>query len=372
MKLAVLQENLEKAVTVASRFVAVRGQLPILANILFSAEEGRLRVVGTNLELGVNYWIGAKIEIEGKITAPGRLMTELVASLPKDKVELVVDKEKLWVSCGGYKAELRGIGGAEFPEMPKDGGRVLELTGQEFDQVVSQVAMAAAVDEGRPVLTGVRWKMGKDRLECVATDGYRLSVKTLKIRNEEEKTLIIPARAVVEVGHISKSLEGKEAKVRLGQVKGGGQVVFDLGDVQVVARQLAGEFPAFEKIVPAESKIRLETDVEELLAGVRAAAIFARDNANIVRWKINKNGLVLTANSPQVGENQVEVEAKVEGEEGQIAFNSRYLLEFLGAVGKGEIRFEMTGGLSPGVFKLVGDESLIHIIMPVRVQEAMA
>ena len=378
MKLVVLQENLNKALGVVQRFTAPRGQLPILANILLSGEQGRLKLAATNLEMGVVYWLGAKVEAEGQITVPARFLSEWVASLPKERVELVVDKDKLAIKCGAYKGEFRGMGAAEFPEVPMREKEVMVSLGlTEMEEVMAQVAVAAAADEGRPVLTGVRWKWAGDKLELVATDGYRLSVKTLnrvqnaksKIQNNEEKTLIIPARTMMEVGQIGRGLGEAQTQVEIAAVKGGSQVCFDWGDVQVTTRLLAGEFPEIEKVIPQTMETEAVMEAEELTAAVRAAAIFARESANLVRWEIDKTGIMIAANSPQIGENQIKVEAKVQGKGGKIAFNSRYLLEMLAAVKSKELKLEMTGGLNPGVFRMVGDESWLHIIMPVRVQE---
>lgn len=369
MKLVVLQENLNKALGVAQRFTATRGQLPILANVLLSGEQGRLKLAATNLEMGVVYWLGAKVESEGQITIPARVLGEWIASLPKERVELAVDKEKLMVKCGAYKGEFRGIGAAEFPQVPvREKGAMVSLGLAEMEEMIAQVAMAAAADEGRPVLTGVRWRMNQGQIEWVATDGYRLSVKTLKRKiPNEEKTLIIPARAMTEVGQIGRGL-GEVNQVEIAMVKDGGQACFDWGDVQVTTRLLAGEFPEIAKVIPQTTETEVVMETEELAAAVRAAAIFARESANLVRWEIGKTGIVIAANSPQIGANQIKVEAKVQGKGGKIAFNSRYLLEMLGAIKSKELKFAMTGGLNPGVFRMAGDDSWLHIIMPVRVQ----
>lgn len=372
MKVTVLQENLAKAVGIAQRFAATRGQLPILSNILLATEKGRLKIAATNLEIGVKQWIGAKVEEEGEITVPAKVAAEFIMSLPKEKVDLGAEGEKLKISCGSYQAELRGIGASEFPETKEIAGKEIGAWKlEEFEQMISQVALAAATDEGRPILTGLRWRIGKKGVELAATDGYRLSVKTVgKIQNEEEKILIIPARALMEVAQIGKGwAETKEEGVKMGEVEKGGQVVFDLGDVQVTTRLLAGDFPEFTKIIPQESETTAEMEVEELAAAVRTAAIFARDSANVLRWEVGERGIVISANSPQVGENQIEVEAKVTGKGGKIAFNSRYVIDMLGAIGSARVKFEMTEAVKPGVFRPVEGGDLLYLVMPVRLQE---
>lgn len=172
---------------------------------------------------------------------------------------------------------------------------------------------------------------------------------------------------MTEVGQIGRGLGEAGSLVEIAAVKGGSQVCFDWGDAQVTTRLLAGEFPEIAKVIPQTTETEVVMETEELTAAVRAAAIFARESANLVRWEVDKAGVVIAANSPQIGENQIKVEAKVQGKGGKIAFNSRYLLEMLAAIKSKELKLEMTGGLNPGVFRMVGDESWLHIIMPVRV-----
>jgi len=231
---------------------------------------------------------------------------------------------------------------------------------------VSAVLFAAAADEGRPLLTGVRLKGTESGLVLAATDGYRLSLKKTKMSLGKIVDAVVPARAlgeVVKVGQEEKDAEG----VRVAQGDSG-QLSFVVGDTTVHTRLIEGEYPNFEKIIPKTHTTRALLDRESLTRAVKSAAIFARDNANIVRLSLGAQRAAVSANTPQVGENRVELEAKIDGEGGDIAFNSRFLLEFLANFTGDELLFEMTGSLNPGVFKPVKDDSYLHIIMPVRVQ----
>lgn len=372
MKASCLQENLNKGLNIVSRVVSSKAQIPVLNNILIASDQNRLKLSAANLETGINFWIGAKIEEEGALTVPARPLVELVTSLPAGKVDLEAAAELLKISAGFYKASLNGLPASEFPPLGvSHKNKPLSFSAAFFGQAISQVAFAAAQDEGRPVLTGVKWVKDKEGLSLAATDGYRLSFKKTSLEADllgEE--LIVPARALLEVAHISQEKEegGEEERLSMFFSPGENQVSFSLKDAEIITRLIEGEFPDFSKIIPQGFATKVTLEKEALLKATKIASIFARDSANIVKWQIEKDKVIFSANSPQVGENSSEVEAKVEGEKGEIAFNFRFLLDFLGGVKSEEIIFETSGPLNPGVFRPADDKSFLHIIMPVRVQ----
>lgn len=376
MKIQVLQENLLKALNISGRLVSSKAQLPILANILLATDQNRLKTSATNLETGVIVWVGAKVEKEGAITIPSKVFQEYVSSLPAEKIDLEVDKNITNLKCGSFTASFNGITAGEFPNLPKSKQNVFSFPGQVLSEVISQAAFAAASDEGRPILTGVCLKGDEKMLSFAATDGYRLSVKKIELEKalpdkdkEKVKDMIIPAKALNEVARIIAD-QGKQEKklIEMGLTADGNQAVFIFPDIELSTRLLEGDFPDYEKIIPTEFTTRANLDKEELVKVVRIASIFARDSANIVKLKFSEGKLAISANSPQVGENFSEIGAKIEGEGGEIAFNFRFLLDFLNSVTAGEIIFEMTGPLNPGVFKIKDDLSLLHVVMPVRLQ----
>ncbi len=375
MKLSVLQENLARGLATTSRSVASRTQLPVLSNILLTTDQGRLKLSATNLETGINYWLGAKVEKEGTISVPARVFSEFIASLPAEKVRLEARENNLLVNCGSYQAEFNGLAATEFPQIPSVKGKPdLSFASASLIQAINQVAFAAAQDEGRPVLTGVLLIVKGQNLILVATDGYRLSLKRIpttkgiKESKELKKGLIIPSRTLMELARTMGETE-QEKNIGLTITKKANQAIFSTPDAEVVSRLIEGKYPDYEKIIPSKGKTSLTIDVAELTRGVRVAAIFAREAANVVRFQVDKKGLEIMANTAQVGRNIARLEAKVTGPSSKIAFNSRYLLDLLGVVESERINLEMTGSLNPGVFTLTNDKSYLHIIMPVRVQE---
>jgi len=367
MNIKLLQENFSKALTRISRIVPPRPQIPILQNIKLSAKKDGLEITATNTETTETVWIGGKVEKEGGVCVSARVLFEFVSSLPAETVHVIAKEETLNVACGGFQAKFPIIAASEFPPAPslneKERGTMEK---EALEDALSAVLFAAATDEGRPILTGVKVVVNEEGTRLVATDGYRLSVKKVEKLSEKLSGATIPARALSEVVKLGGE-EKEEKKINVG-LAGEKQVGFVVGETTILTRLLDGEYPNFERIIPKTFTTRALIEREPLLRAVRSAAIFARDNANIVKLRLDKQKIVISANAPQVGENSVEVEAKIDGEGGEIAFNSRFLIDFLTNFSQDELLFEMTGSLNSGVFKPTNDESYLHIIMPVRVQ----
>lgn len=367
MKITILQENLAKAVTRTNRIVTNKPQLPVLSNILINAIGGGLIVTASTLETTESVSVGAKIEKEGGLCVPAKIFTELVSSLPQDTVVLEEKSGLLHVVCGGTRATVAGVAAGEFPPAGKSTTKKeTALEKERLIYILSLVLFAASTDEGRPLLTGAKITQNDEGAALAATDGYRLSVYRSDLKLPKDTSLVIPARALGEIVRVCQ--EEKEVKEVLLSDAGDGQLVVRVGDTTVVTRRIEGEYPNFEKIIPTKHTTAATLDVQLFMKAVKSASIFARDSANIVRLHVAKNLLTISANTPQVGENTVEVDAKTEGEDGDIAFNSRFLLELLANFPGEELVFEMTGALNPGAFKSPKDSAFLHIIMPVRVQ----
>lgn len=376
MNISILQEDLSNNVLLASRFVSTKAQLPVLGNILLKAKEGKLSLSATNLETGISISIGAKIEEEGSITIPAKILVDIITHLPAGKVQLTVNKDQLAVLCNSFSASLSGIPASEFPHVPDSIDEKTFSFGKEMLSLLTkQVTYAAAVDDIRPILTGICLLVERNKVIAVATDGVRMSYKEiegslLKINKstEENKTskFLLPARIIEE---LNKALGTKSEEIGILVKEKEGQVLFSSESIVVTGRLIDGEFPDFNRVLPKEYTTRVEMGKGELIQAVKAASVFARESASIVKLKISSNGLILFAESNQYGKEEIGVEAKVEGEETTIAFNYRYILDFLSSVSGEVISIETQGPTTPGVFKDTHDESYKHIIMPVRIQQ---
>jgi len=374
MKVSILQENLTKGLNIVNRFILPRAQLPILNNVLIKTEQGRLKLSATNLETGINLWLGVKIEKEGEICVPAKNLTEYISLIPPQKINLEVEKNLLKITSETYQANFITLSASEFPIIPTLKKKPeISLINKDLALAISQVAFAAAQDEGRPVLTGILFKIKKEKLVLVATDGFRLSIKEINgLKSGEEsklqKDLIIPARALIEVGKMMVE-RGEQNNLGLTITPENNQIIFSTPEVEIISRLIEGKFPDFEKIIPENYQTQIIIETEALLQAVRAASIFAREAANIIKFEIKGTKLEVYSNNPQMGENKITLEVKNEGEGGKIAFNSRYLLDFLNSVKSDLVSFEMTTSLNPGIFKPANDKSYLHVIMPIRIQE---
>lgn len=376
MKTTVLKENLMKALGIVSRSISTRPQLPILSHILIATKNNQLTLTATNLEIGTCTTIGAKTEKPGEVAVPGKLLTEFISSLSAsaEKIEISVDGQTLQIRTNTTKSSFAISNIADFPPVPTVEKAEYTLPFESLKESFLRVAFAASTDDTRPVLTGVRMKTIPSKsgthpiLSLIATDGYRLSVENVVLsKNIIEIDTLIPATSLLEVVRVATELKIKEIGCSL--ITDKNQVAFLLPDAVIITRLIDGEFPSVDRIIPQSFKTRVTVDTEDLAQAVKTASLFARGAANIIKIKAEKGKIILSANAPQVGSNEDVVEATVEGEEVEIAFNYRFLLDVLAHFPDKRVVFESSGALNPGVFKPESPTpSFLHVIMPVRVQ----
>ncbi len=381
MKISCLQENLSRGLAVVGRAVATRATLPVTQNVLLSVDQSMLKLSATNLEVAITTWVGAMIEEEGSITVPARLLTEFVNSLPNDKIDLELEQGSglLTISSGSSNAHINTTDASEFPPIPTvDDGIAAEVDPVVFKSAISRVAFAAATEESRPVLTGVELQLNESQFTMAAADGFRLAVHhgALLQAVPEEISVIIPARTMNELNRL---IGDQEEPVEILMTPAKGQVMFRVrgGEtVEIVSQLLQGTFPNYEQLIPQSYTTRAVMDLPTILRAARTASIFARDGSNIIRMHLMPAAsdaeppkVEISARSEEVGDNQDIVDLdEIEGEEGKIAFNSRYLLDVLSVLEKGKVALETTTSSSPGVFKPTDSEEYIHVVMPMFVQ----
>jgi len=372
MKVSCLQDNLAQGLAIVGRAVATRSTLPVLANVLLSTDESRLKLSATNLEVGINCWIGAKVDQEGAITVPARVLSDFVNSLPSQRIDLslIARTHTLNLKCGRFEANIKGIDAQEFPLIlvPEEDHRV-QIPVDQLREMIDQVVFAAAADESRPVLTGVLAEVTAEGLTFAAADGYRLSLRSMPLDNppDETMTAIIPARALQELRRISA--DGDEP-VEMLIAPSRNQVFFHLKDVDLVSQLVEGQFPDLKHTVPTTHNTRITASTQDVLQATRMAYIFARDSANVVRLQIVPAGegevgrLIITATSAEHGDNVSELDVTVEGEPLEIAFNARYLIDALSVIDTPEFTLSMRDASSPGVVRPVGGGDFVHVFMP--------
>lgn len=377
MKVTVLQENLARGLGIVARAVSPRSTLPVLSNVLIATDEGRLRLSATNLEMGITCWIAARIEEEGSITVPARTFADLVNTLPGEQVALSLDiqTQTLNVRSGTSTNDIKGIDAQEFPPFPApDMEEALQLNVADFKEMVQQVAFAASADEARPVLMGVLLNVQGSHLEMAAADGFRLSVRKASLASPAPQPLnvIIPARALSELARIASLSDGENA-ISMFVPQGRGQVIFRVKDVELVSQLIDGTFPDYQQIIPRSYKSRTLISTASLLKACKQAEIFAREGSNVARLDIKPaegemtpSEVEISAISEETGKNETIVEATVDGSGVLIAFNVKFLREALEVIKTPNVALETSAPNAPGVIRPVGDDSFLHVIMPMH------
>ncbi len=377
MKLSCLQENLNRGLNIVGRAVATRTTLPITQNVLIMTDQSRLKLAATNLEMAISSWIGAKVEEEGAITVPARLLTEFVSTLPNDKIDMnLLPKSKtLELKCARFEARISGVDAKDFPPIPTvEDGVQTSVSALALHQAIRQVVFAAASEESRPVLTGVDALFDGNQLTLAAADGFRLAVYKLTLENpvSEKTEVIIPARTLSELDR----LMGDEKEVVAIQVNSRkSQALFRLSNIELVSQLVQGNFPQYNQLIPQSYGSRAVVDVAQFLRAVKTASIFARDSSGIVRLmavpsgsELNPGKLIVSARAEEVGDDVGELDAAIDGTEVKIAFNGRYMLDVLSVLPQEKVALETTSSSSPGVIRPVGADNYIHVVMPMFVQ----
>ena len=385
MKISCLQENLSRGLAIVGHAVANRATLPITQNVLLSSDQGMLRLSATNLEIAMTTWIGAMVEEEGATTVPARVLSQFVNSLRSDRIDLNLeeDSHQLQIKSGRSQANINGTEAAEFPPIPVMEDAVTARAGsKELRTAISRVALAAATEESRPVLTGVEVRLRENAFTMAAADGFRLAVHhgTLTQSLPEEMSVIIPARTMNELNRL---LAGRDETVEIMLTPQAKQIMFrvqgDNDTVELLSQLLNGTFPNYDQLVPQSRTTRAILDSQATLQATRTAAVFARDGSDIIRMHLTPHEddqtpggrLLIAARSEIIGDEQDELDlAELEGEEVKIALNSNYLRDALSALGRDQqVAIETTTSSNPAVFKPVDDsDKYVHVVMPMFVQ----
>jgi DNA polymerase-3 subunit beta len=376
MQVTCLRENLSRGLANVSRAVASRATLPVTQNVLLEGDNGQLKLTATNTEISISTWIGAQIEGEGSITVPARMLTDFVNSLPGQtvKIDFQNDPVGVIVTCDKFNGTINGISAEEFPPIPTvEGGSSVTIPADTFRGALERVVFAAATDDSRPVLTGVKVELADDSFTLAAADGFRLAVETGKLGTsvETEVGVIVPAKTLSEVERL---LGDGSSSVELSIDANGRSAKFRLDTSEIVTALVQGTFPDYEKLIPTSYGTKATVDLSSMVQATRAASIFARDGSGIIRVIVSPGeddgagAVKVISRAEEVGSNENELDAKVEGEETKVAFNSKFLMDVLNVMNGDDVDLETTTPSSPGVFRSEKHQGYTHVVMPMFVQ----
>lgn len=369
MKFSTLSLDLKKNLNIISRGISNKPHLPILSGLLLKAKSGVVSMESTDLE--ISFWVNlpASIEEEGEVVVPAKLFTELITSLPSEKIEIEVIANRLKVKTKNVVSELICQGVDDFPVIPRAKKSSLVVDSNEFKEKMGRLNVSVAKEDTRPILTGVLWSLKDTSIILAATDGFRLTVESLSLSkkpSEDVSSYVIPSRSLLEV---SKAIS-ETAVISFGVEfdSKNHQVIFTLGSMEISTRLLDGDFPPYQQIIPNTYNTKISVDKELLLSAVKRASLFARDNANVVKVLIEGQVVKVMAENNQVGSNVTEIESNVEGNDLSMAFNARYLLDYLSILDTDNVEWETEGELKPSVFRNSTDPDWLQVVMPIRVQ----
>ena len=385
MNLSCMQKDLNSGVAAVVRAIP-RSQNPLASQLLARTEDDSLVLVGTDGEtVAITYKLKAAIATAGQITMEKARISNLISNLPNDEVTLESSESgnQAVVKCLRTKAEIAGFNPDEFLVTEFSGDTNVVLPAQEFKLALNRTVVAAAQDDSRPVLTGVQFEFSTNQLRLGAADGFRLSVHTLDLPgNDTVASVIVPRNIVREVIRLIDELpisteNSTDATVEM-QLEdapdGGTRVGFTVGPAQITASLVQGSFPSYEQLIPSDHEVSINVSVAGLMETIRRADGFARDSSNIVRFtatagKAGEGGkLAIRAQADESGTYDDEIDATVTGGDSNIAFNIAYIRDILGVINVETINIEVTSSGNPGVIKALGDDRLIHVVMPMYVQ----
>lgn len=364
MDIECTQDNLAKALQLVSRMVGTRGTLPVLGNILLMTDEGQLKIAATDLEVGIQTRIGGKVQAEGGITVPARLLVDFVATNTDEKIRLTVKDTTLNLTSPKFSANINGIPASEFPLIPQiKQDNPLVFLASNLKEAIQQTVFATAIDETRPVLTGVYLTVTDTTAKLVATDSYRLAEKTILLTDKATVvSIIIPSRTLQE---LARMLSDGSQKVQVYLAEN--QILFTFGETAFISRLIDGVFPDYQQIIPKDPKTEILLQKQEFAQVMKMASFFARESANNVRLKVSDSSLEVTAVSPQLGDTVSQVSATITGEPVEIAFNAKFILDALAIFPGDTLRLNLAGKLQAGILRPEKNEDYLYLIMPLRI-----
>ncbi|HEX9664359.1 MAG TPA: DNA polymerase III subunit beta [Patescibacteria group bacterium] len=366
MKFTSTQENLNQGLMIVSHIAAKTTSLPILNNVLIKAGGGVIQLETTNLELGVTCQVRGKVEAEGSFTVGAKLFADYVNLLPRENVNIELNDQTLKVSCKNYQTKINGAPAEDFPLIPQlEKKEPAKLKIADFKKALSQVVFAAALDETRPEINGVFLNFKGNKLTLAATDSYRLAEKVLNLDQglAGDKNLIVPLRTFQELQRIlTDGLEGDTIEIYLGD----NQILFLFNGVELISRLVEGKYPDYKQIIPTDFKTTAVASVSELAKVIKTASLFCRTGINDINLKVIPNKVTVSSANSQLGENRTEIETETSGDDNEIVFNFRYLLDGLNNIDTNEVELKIIDPNSPGLLKSREGQDYVYIVMPIK------
>lgn len=361
MRFKTEKSNLLNGIQTVQNIITTKAALPILSNILIETQQDKLRLTATDLDVGITCVISVDIQESGAITLPAKRFGDIIKELPEEGVEISARKNNLvTIHTEPCEFKIMGLGREEFPKLPEfQNKEAIKLDQAILKEMLGLTSFAVSFDETRYILNGILFKINKNSLVLVATDGKRLAMVERKLNQaiDKEIQMIVPIKTIQELNRNLKE-EGE-----LSVVLGNNQALFDLDGVTIISRLIEGEFPDYRQVIPPASENKMRVNREPFLLGVRRAALLSTPDYQAVKLEVFKNKLVVSKSTPDVGESREEIPVEYKGKELIIGFNPTYLMDVLKNLPNEAIELELTDSEKPGVIRIDG---YIYIVLPMR------
>jgi len=376
MKFSILKENLNAALFIASHITGRNINLPILNNIMIEAKEGNIKLISTNLEIGIVHSIRGKVEGEGSFTVDSRVITDYVGLLPNKKIDIEKKDDNLIIECENYKTKIHGQSAEEYPPIPViSKSNYYSAKIDEFKKALAQVVFAVSTSETRLELSGVFFNFNGEKLILAATDSYRLAEKEVNVKNNSknsQQNIIVPARTLQELIRILSGLkENSDIGEGDDEIKfyiSDNQILFTIQSTELISRLIEGQYPDYKQIIPTNTKTSALINRADLIRAVKASSLFSKTSINDVNLDVpkNKNQVVISSTSDQTGESIINLEANTSGEDNGVVVNYKYLLDGLNNIEGESVKIEVVDNNTPCLLRPEKDKSYLYIIMPIK------
>jgi DNA polymerase III subunit beta len=358
--------NVEKSILLSGmqtvqNIVTSRSALPILSNVLLEAQKDGLRLTATDLDIGISCVIPVNVQETGAITVPAKRFNDIIKELPGDEVSIVTKKNNsVIIETGACQFKIMGLGPEEFPKMPEFKDKeVIKLGQADLKEMLNLTSFAVSLDETRYILSGILFKISKNNISLVATDGKRLAIAERKLKEDVEKEvrIIVPTKTIYELNRNLK----EQGEISL--VLGNNQALFETDGVIIISRLIEGEFPDYRQVIPPASENKVKMERSQFLLAIRRAALLSTPDYQAARLEVFKNKLVVSKSTPDIGESREEITVEYQGKEMVIGFNPNYLIDVLKNLNQDTIAFELSDSEKPGVIRA---EGYVYIVLPMR------
>ncbi|MDD5440000.1 MAG: DNA polymerase III subunit beta [Candidatus Omnitrophica bacterium] len=364
MHFEIQKNDFLKGLQTVQNAIAQKNTLPILANLLLETDKNTIKIIATDLDIGISSRIAGSVKEEGAITVPAKKFLDIIKELPEEEpVTIILKKNNMMsIDCGKTHIKIIGLPKDEFPQIPEVKNKnQLTIPQKTLKTMLTMTIFAISRDETRYVLNGVLMSIHKKKIQIVATDGRRLAVASQQLPEGVtlEEKVIIPAKTVQELTHVLTD----EGNVAIAYSDN--QIFFTVGDTQIISRLIDGDYPNFEQVIPKEKEEKIKIPRDAFLSATRRAHLFTNPESLAVKLDVTKGRMIISKNAPYIGEVKEELTVGYSGKNMSIGFNPAYLIDVLKNLPDQDVWFEIDDADKPGVLRK-GDE-YIYVVLPMQV-----